>query len=86
MLLCKTLIHPVLTYGSETRTISRKSESSLLVRERKILFFGRICVVGEWWKRTNKELNTLLDEPDTVKVIKLGRLRWAGHVIRMGGE
>jgi hypothetical protein len=25
----------------------------------------------------------LFSEPDTVKIIKTGRLRWAGHVIRM---
>ena len=82
----KTLIRPVLTYGSETWTISRKSESSLLVHERKILrsIFDPICVGGEWRKRTNQELNTLLNEPDIVKIIKLGRLRWAGHAIRMG--
>ena len=35
-------------------------------------------------ERTNHELNTLLNEPYIVKVIKLGRLRWTGHVIRMG--
>ena len=61
------------------------SESSLLVHERKILrsIFGPKCVGGEWRKRTNQELNTLLNEPDIVKVIKLGRLRWAGHVSRI---
>ena len=35
-------------------------------------------------KRTNQELITLLNEPDIVEIIKLGRLRWAGHVIRRG--
>ena len=86
MFVYKTLICPLLTYGSETWTISRKSELSLLVHERKILrsIFRPICMGGGWRKRTNQELNALLNKPDIVKVIKLGRLRWAGHMIRMG--
>ena len=66
--------------------IRDRSESSRLVHKHKILLsiFGPICVGGEWRKITNQELNTLLNEPDIVKIIKLGRLRWAGHVIRMG--
>ena len=29
------------------------------------------------------ELYTLYDEPDTVKVVEIGRLRWLRHVFRM---
>jgi hypothetical protein len=33
-----------------------------------------------------KELNDLYSLPNIVRVVKLGRMRWAGHVARMGEE
>ena len=41
-------------------------------------------VTGEWRKLYNEELNDLYSSPNIVRVIKLRRLRWAGHVARMG--
>jgi hypothetical protein len=38
---------------------------------------------GVWRKRHNHELYKLFNEPDIVKYIKINRLSWAGHVIRM---
>jgi hypothetical protein len=38
---------------------------------------------GEWRRRYNKELYQLFEEPDTVKCIKINRLRWCGHVVCM---
>ena len=34
----------------------------------------------------NEELNDLYPSPNIVRVIKSGRMRWAGHVARMGAE
>jgi len=34
----------------------------------------------------NEELNDLYSSPNIVRVIKLRRMRWAGHVARMGEE
>ena len=34
----------------------------------------------------NEELNDLYSSPNTVRVIKSRRMRWAGHVARMGEE
>jgi len=34
----------------------------------------------------NEELNDLYSSPNIVLVIKLRRMRWAGHVARMGEE
>jgi len=34
----------------------------------------------------NEELNDLYSSPNIVQVIKLRRMRWAGHVARMGEE
>ena len=39
---------------------------------------------GEWWKLHNEELNDLYCSPNIVGVIKSRRMRWAGHVARMG--
>ena len=36
------------------------------------------------YKRQTDDNSKFLNEPDIVKITKLGRLRWAGHVIRMG--
>ena len=37
-----------------------------------------------WRKLHNEELNDRLSSPNIVRVIKSGRVRWAGHVARMG--
>jgi len=41
-------------------------------------------VTGEWRKLHNKELNDLYCSLSIVSVIKSRRMRWAGHVVRMG--
>jgi hypothetical protein len=39
---------------------------------------------GSWRKLHNDELHSLYSSPNIVRVIKLRRMRWAGHVARMG--
>jgi hypothetical protein len=41
-------------------------------------------VTGEWKKLHNKELYALYSSPNIIRVMKSRRLRWAGHVARMG--
>jgi len=41
-------------------------------------------VTGEWRKVHNEELNDLYSLTNNVRVIKSRRIRWAGHVARMG--
>jgi hypothetical protein len=41
-------------------------------------------VTGEWRRLHNKELCALYSSPNIIRVIKSRRLRWAGHVARMG--
>jgi hypothetical protein len=41
-------------------------------------------VTGDWRKRRNEELNDLYFSPSTITIIKARRMRWAGHIARMG--
>jgi hypothetical protein len=43
-------------------------------------------VTGEWRKMYNEELHNLYSSPDIVRQVKSRRMRWAGHVARMGEE
>jgi hypothetical protein len=57
------------------------------VFENRVLrIFGpkRDEVTGEWRKLHNEELHNLYSSPDIIRQIKSRRLRWAGHVARMG--
>ena len=40
----------------------------------------------EWGKLNNEELNDLYSLPNIVRVVKSRRMRWAGHVARMGED
>ena len=41
-------------------------------------------LTGEWRKLHNEELSDLYSLPNIVRVVKSRRMRWAGHVARMG--
>ena len=53
---------------------------------RRIFGPGRDEVTGEWKRLHNEELNVLYSSLNIVRVIKSRRMRWAGHVERMGEE
>jgi hypothetical protein len=51
---------------------------------RRIFGPKRDEVTGEWRRLHNKELYAVYSSPNIIRVIKSRRLRWAGHVERMG--
>jgi hypothetical protein len=83
--LYKTIIRPVVIYGAETWTLTNKNENMLMTWETKIL--RKICGPtkenGQWRIKTNSELVTKYKSQDIVTAIKIRRLEWLGHVIRM---
>ena len=85
LLLYKALIRPVLTYASETWALTVKEEKVLGAFERRVLrcILGGIQEHGVWRRRRNSELYKIFREPDVVHRIKISRLQWVGHVIRM---
>ena len=67
-----------------------KEERRLRVFENRVMtrIFGpkRDEVTVEWRKLHNEELNDMYCSPNIVRAIKSRRMRWAGHVARIGAE
>jgi hypothetical protein len=84
----KTIILPVVLNGCETLSLTLRVEHRLRVFENRVLrrIFGpkRDEGIGGWRKLHNEELHGLYSSPSIVRVIKARRMRWAGHVARMG--
>jgi hypothetical protein len=81
----KKLIRPVVTYGSETWTLTKSDENLLRVFEGKILrrIYGPVQEGDIWRNRNNEELNTSIKGEDIVEFIKAQKIRWLGHIKRM---
>jgi hypothetical protein len=91
----KTILLPVVLYGCKTWSLTLREEHRLRVFENRVLrrVFGpkRDEVTGEWRKLHNEELHNLYSSPDIIRQVKSSqvksrRIRWAGHVARMGEE
>jgi len=79
---------PVVLYGCETWFLTLREERRLRVFENRVLrkVFGpkRDEVTWEWRKLHNEELSDLHSLLNIMRVVKSRRMRWAGHVARMG--
>jgi hypothetical protein len=75
-------------YGCETLALTLTEEHRLRVFGNRVLrgIFGPKGdeVTAEWRKLHNRELHNLYSSPDIIRQIKSRRMRWAGHVARMG--
>jgi hypothetical protein len=84
----KTITFPVVLYVCETWSLTVREEHKLRVFENRVLrrIFGpkRDGGAGGWRKLHNKELHNLYPSPSIIRIIKPRRMRWAGHVARMG--
>jgi hypothetical protein len=88
MKIYRTIIFPVVLYGCENWSLTLREERRLRVFENRVLrrIFGpkRDEVTGEWRKLHHEELSDLFSIPNILWVVKSRRMRWAGHVARMG--
>jgi hypothetical protein len=87
LLYLSLLVHITL-YGCETLSLTLREEHRLRAYENRVLrrIFGpkRDEVTGGWRKLHNEELHGLYSSPGIVRVIKARRIRWAGHMARVG--
>lgn len=80
----KTIIRPVLLYGSETWAMSKKIEKKIITFENKVLrkIYGPTLEDGIWRMRHNIEIRERYKDPDIIAEVKSRRLRWFGHISR----
>jgi hypothetical protein len=86
--LYKTIISAVVLFGCETWSLTLREEHRLKVFENRVQreIFGhrREEVVGGWRRLHNAELHKLYASSNIIRVIKSRRVRFAGHVARIG--
>jgi hypothetical protein len=83
--LYKTVVRPIVIYGAEAWTLTNKIEKMLMTWERKILrkTYGPTYESGHWRMKINSELESKYQSQDIISVIKVQKLEWFGHIIRM---
>jgi hypothetical protein len=74
-------------YGCETWSLTLREEHRLRVFDnrmlRRIFAPERDGVIGGWRKLHNEEFHRLYSSLIIIRMIKLRRIRWARHVVRM---
>ena len=79
------MIRLVVTYSSETWTLTTKDENNLRIFERQMLrkIFCPINIDNIWRIRSNMEIDRLIEGADIVRLIKAQRIKRLGHIQRM---
>ena len=82
------ILLPVVLYGCEPWSVTLREEHQLKVFENRVV--TKICglqteeVKEEWRKLHIEELRDMYYSPNIMPVIKSRRIRWVGHVARLG--
>jgi hypothetical protein len=85
MKIYKTVVRPVVTYSSETWTLTAKDENNLRIFIRQILrkIFGPVNIDNIWRIRFNMEIDKLIKGANTVRFIKAQRIKCLGRIRKM---
>jgi hypothetical protein len=77
----------VVLYECENWSLTLREEHKLRIFENRVLrrIIGpkRDEVTGGWRKLHNEELHNLYSSPNTIRMLKSRRVRWAGHAARI---
>ena len=79
------MICPVVTYSSETWTLTTKDENNLRIFERQTLrkIFDHVNIDNIWRIRNNMQIDKLIEGADIVRFIKAQTIKCLGHIQRM---
>ena len=82
LILCKTVILPVLFYSAEAWTLLNTDAAALLLLESKVLrkIFGPLGFGADFRIRFNSELYEFFNDLDVLQHINIQWLRWFAHV------
>jgi hypothetical protein len=88
MRIYKTIILPVVLHECETWSLTLREDHRVRVFENKVLrrIFGPKTATGGWRKLHNEALCDLYSSPSIIRISKSRKMRWAGHVARMGAK
>jgi hypothetical protein len=86
--ICKTRILTVLLFGCGTWSLTVREQHRFGATENRVLrrTFGHKREKGAGVSRRphNEELHNLYASPNVIRVIKSRRMKWAGHIARVG--
>ena len=80
----KSVIRPVLLYGTESAALGREEKRRLEVTEMRML--RNVCRISLKEHKRNEDIRKLAGVVNISEKVKEGRLRWRGHVLRKEPE
>ena len=84
VIIYKTILRPVLTYGSETWTLTTRLKSKVQAAEMRVVRL--IKGVTRRDRLRNDDIREELDIESVLEFVDRSKLRWYGHIMRMDQE